>query len=130
MISSDTFACVQFQKTVILKKTSPQLAFFSSRGLIVPNNREEFICRNALLTACVSFFPELCYSPPHSVGIVALIQSNCREWSLAAIRSAIVNTVHRSNNAYGVCTQTWLMRPWTLDLYVAEIQDYINSSVA
>ncbi|PSS26109.1 Subtilisin-like protease [Actinidia chinensis var. chinensis] len=166
IISSDKpIVSVKFQTTVLGTKPAPQVAFFSSRGpgLVapwvlkpdilapgyeilagwVPNKEAWASIRNDTLLTDYALLSGTSMSSPHLVGIAALLKTAHREWSPAAIRSAIMTTADVFDNTQSIIKDMATGHPGTpLDfgaghvnpnkamnpglVYDMEVQDYIN----
>lgn len=156
---------IKFQITILGTKPSPQVAIFSSRG---PSLRSPWILKPDILAPGVdilgAWVPNrpaasirhignllseyavesgTSISCPHAAGIAALLKASHRDWSSAAIRSAMMTTAEVLDNAYGTITDLSTGVAGTpLDfgaghinpnkamdpglVYDIEIQDYIN----
>ncbi|XP_057503548.1 subtilisin-like protease SBT3 [Actinidia eriantha] len=162
--SENPIVSVKFQTTVLGTKPAPQVAFFSSRGPgsvapwvlkpdilapgyeilagWAPNKRATFIRDDALLTDYI-LESGTSMSSPHLVGIAALLKAAHREWSSAAIRSALMTTSDVFDNTKSIFTDMATGQSGTpldfgaghvnpnkaLDpglVYDMEVQDYIN----
>ncbi|GFZ19585.1 subtilase family protein [Actinidia rufa] len=162
--SKNPIVSVKFQTTVLGTKPAPQVAFFSSRGPgsvapwvlkpdilapgyeilagWAPNKRATFIRDDALLTDYI-LESGTSMSSPHLVGIAALLKAAHREWSSAAIRSALMTTSDVFDNTKSILTDMATGQSGTpLDfgaghvnpnkalnpglVYDMEVQDYIN----
>ncbi|KAK9135967.1 hypothetical protein Syun_015297 [Stephania yunnanensis] len=155
---------IKFQITVLGAKPAPQVADFSSRGpdrrspwilkpdifapgvdvlaAWSPNNpfaqvEEDYLSSDYVLASGTSM------SSPHLVGIAALLKSAHRDWSPAAIRSAMMTTADLLDNTNGVIIDMASGKSGTpldygaghvnpnkaLDpglIYDIEVEDYIN----
>lgn len=156
---------IKFQITILGTKPSPQVANFSSRG---PSLRSPWILKPDILAPGVdilgAWVPNrpiatirdlgklltefalksgTSMSCPHAAGIAALLKATHREWSSAAIRSAMMTTADVLDNAYDMITDISTGAAGTpLDfgaghinpnkamdpglVYDIEIQDYLN----
>ncbi|ESR36235.1 hypothetical protein CICLE_v10030049mg [Citrus x clementina] len=117
---------IKFQITILGTKPSPQVAKFSSRG---PSLRSPWILKPDILAPGVdilgAWVPNrpiatirdigkllteyalesgTSMSCPHAAGIAALLKATHREWSSAAIRSAMMTTADVLDNAYDMIT--------------------------
>ncbi|KAH9695492.1 hypothetical protein WN943_024406 [Citrus x changshan-huyou] len=155
---------IKFQITILGTKPAPQVANFSSRGpslrspwilkpdilapgvdilaAWVPNNPWQPIRDDYLLTD-YTLLSGTSMSCPHAAAIAALVKATHRDWSSAAIRSALMTTADVLDNAYGMITDKSTGVAGTpLDfgaghinpnkamdpglVYDIEVQDYIN----
>ncbi|KAK3195773.1 hypothetical protein Dsin_027083 [Dipteronia sinensis] len=155
---------VKFQITVLGTKPAPQVAFFSSRG---PARQSPYILKPDILAPGVdilaSWIPNRGWQPirdqyllsdyaiisgtsmscPHVAGIAALLKAVHRDWSSAAIRSAMMTTANIYDNANGIIVDMDIGAAGTpLDfgaghvnpnkamdpglVYDIEVEDYIN----
>ncbi|WCJ17713.1 Subtilisin-like protease [Euphorbia peplus] len=115
---------VEFGKTLLGIKPAPKVAYFSSRG---PDRRAPWILKPDILAPGYHIFaawvPNRGFVPirdddylltdyaivsgtsmscPHTAGIAALLKAAHRDWSAAAIRSAMMTTAYMRNNADGI----------------------------
>ncbi|KAK9109226.1 hypothetical protein Sjap_017286 [Stephania japonica] len=155
---------ITFQNTVLDAKPAPQVAKFSSRGPDIqspwilkpdifapgvdvlaawsPNDPFTLAKENRLRTDYI-LLSGTSMSSPHVVGIAALLKSTHRDWSPAAIRSAMMTTADVTDNTNGVILDITTGKPGTpldygaghvnpnkaLDpglIYDIEAEDYIN----
>ncbi|KAK1427423.1 hypothetical protein QVD17_16108 [Tagetes erecta] len=107
---------------------APQVAYFSSRGPdpITPNVlkpdilapgvdvlgaiRPDLIYMEAVgydLVTDYAFFSGTSMSAPHVAGVVALVKAVHRDWSPAAIRSAIMTTATKQDNRLSTIRDQW-----------------------
>ncbi|KAK2665097.1 hypothetical protein Ddye_003671 [Dipteronia dyeriana] len=155
---------IKFQITVLGTKPAPQVAYFSSRG---PALQSPYILKPDILAPGVdilaSWVPNRGVQPihdqqllsnyalisgtsmscPHVAGIAALLKAVHRDWSSAAIRSAMMTTAYLHDNANGIITDMETGTAGTpLDfgaghvnpnkamdpglVYDIEVEDYIN----
>ncbi|TXG69224.1 hypothetical protein EZV62_004159 [Acer yangbiense] len=155
---------IKFQITVLGTKPAPQVAYFSSRG---PARQSPYILKPDILAPGVdilaSWVPNKGLQPirdqqllsnyalisgtsmscPHVAGIAALLKSVHRDWSSAAIRSAMMTTAYLYDNTNGLITNMETEAAGTpLDfgaghvnpnkamdpglVYDIEVEDYIN----
>ncbi|KAH7867450.1 hypothetical protein Vadar_033589 [Vaccinium darrowii] len=155
---------VNFQKTVLGAKPAPQVADFSSRGpnpvapwvlkpdILAPGYeilagyvpiRQGGVVRDDDVVTDYSLESGTSMSSPHLVGIAALLKSVHRDWSSAAIRSAIMTTADVIDNTGGMIKDMATGLAGTpLDfgaghvnpnkamdpglVYDIEVQDYVN----
>ncbi|KAL8100090.1 hypothetical protein AgCh_032376 [Apium graveolens] len=121
--TDDPTVSVKFQGTKLGTKPAPQVAFFSSRG---PDERSPWILKPDILapgvdilaawapnrgSAIIGDYDYLLtdytllsgtsMSSPHIVGIAALLKATHRDWSSAAIRSAMMTTADIFDNSNG-----------------------------
>ncbi|KAK9109224.1 hypothetical protein Sjap_017284 [Stephania japonica] len=113
---------IKFQVTNLGTKPAPQVAYFSSRG---PARQSPWILKPDILAPGVeilaAWVPNRGFTPigndylltdfeivsgtsmssPHIVGIAALLKSAHRDWSSAAIRSAMMTTADIVDNSNG-----------------------------
>ncbi|KAF6143967.1 hypothetical protein GIB67_017575 [Kingdonia uniflora] len=157
---------IKFLITVLDNKPAPQVAYFSSRG---PNHWAPWVLKPDILAPGVDILaawaPNRGFAPigygddllltdyaivsgtsmasPHVVGIAALLKSAHRDWSSAAIRSAMMTTADVTDNADGtIIEMTFGISGSPLDygaghinpnkaldpglVYDLEAEDYIN----
>ncbi|KAK4838531.1 hypothetical protein QYF36_014504 [Acer negundo] len=155
---------IKFQITVLGTKPAPQVAYFSSRG---PARQSPYILKPDILAPGVdilaSWVPNRGVQPirdqqllsnyalisgtsmscPHVAGIAALLKAVHRDWSSAAIRSAMMTTAYLYDNTNGIITNMETGAAGTpLDfgaghvnpnkamdpglVYDIEVEDYIN----
>ncbi|KAJ4716302.1 Subtilisin-like protease [Melia azedarach] len=156
---------IKFQITILGTKPAPQVADFSSRG---PARRSPWILKPDILAPGVDILaawaPNKPWTPireddylltdyalvsgtsmscPHAAGIAALLKATHRDWSSAAIRSAMMTTANLFDNANGMITDMTTGGAGTpLDfgaghvnpnkamdpglVYDTDVQDYIN----
>ncbi|KAJ4721829.1 Subtilisin-like protease [Melia azedarach] len=108
--ASSPVAKLGFPKTVIGNLASPRVASFSSRGpgslspsvlkpdIVAPgvDILAAYPALNSKRTNAFEFMSGTSMACPHVSGIVALIKSTKRDWSPAAIRSALVTTASQT----------------------------------
>ncbi|KAK1300171.1 Subtilisin-like protease [Acorus calamus] len=113
---------ITFQVTILGAKPAPRVAYFSSRGpnrvsphvlkpdVLAPGvnvlaawapNRGRVPLDDDYLTTDYALVSGTSMASPHIVGVAALIKTVHRDWSPAAIRSAIMTTARISDNAGG-----------------------------
>lgn len=113
---------IKFQMTVLRTTPNPQVAYFSSRGpyrvapwtlkpdILAPGvdilaawppNRGITPIGNDYLLNDYAILSGTSMSSPHAVGIAALLKAAHRDWSSAAIRSAMMTTADLVDNAKG-----------------------------
>ncbi|XP_065871827.1 subtilisin-like protease SBT3 [Euphorbia lathyris] len=117
---------VEFGKTILGTKPAPKVANFSSRG---PDLRSPWIMKPDILAPgyhiLAAWVPNRGFVPireddyvltdyaivsgtsmscPHAAGIAALLKATHRDWSSAAIRSAMMTTAYVRDNANGIIT--------------------------
>ncbi|WCJ17722.1 Subtilisin-like protease [Euphorbia peplus] len=117
---------VEFGKTILGTKPAPKVANFSSRG---PSARSPWILKPDILAPgyhiLAAWAPNQGFVPirendylltdyniisgtsmscPHVAGIAALLKATHRDWSPAAIRSAMMTTAYVRDNADGIIT--------------------------
>ncbi|KAK6946114.1 Subtilisin-like protease, fibronectin type-III domain [Dillenia turbinata] len=155
---------IKFQITMLGAKPAPMVVWFSSRG---PDRRSPWILKPDVVAPGVdivaAWSPNVGMQPlgdnfllsdfamvsgtsmssPHVVGIAALIKAAHRDWSPAAIRSAMMTTAYVNDNTNGVIIDmTTDVAGTPLDygaghvdpnkaldpglVYDLEVQDYIN----
>ncbi|XP_002518750.2 subtilisin-like protease SBT1.6 [Ricinus communis] len=115
---------VEFGKTILGTKPAPKVAYFSSRG---PDLRSPWILKPDILAPgyhiLAAWVPNRAFAPirdddyllteyaiisgtsmscPHAAGVAALLRAIHRDWSPAAIRSAMMTTAYTKDNADGV----------------------------
>ncbi|PPD86809.1 hypothetical protein GOBAR_DD16259 [Gossypium barbadense] len=154
-----------FQTTLLDTKPAPQVAYFSSRG---PDRKSPWILKPDILAPGVDILAAwvlnrgfapiddddylltdyalesgTSMSCPHAAGIATLLKAAHRDWSSAAIRSAMMTTAEVFDNANGrIIDMTTGVAGTPLDfgaghinpnkamdpglVYDIEIQDYIN----
>ncbi|XP_065871826.1 subtilisin-like protease SBT3 [Euphorbia lathyris] len=117
---------VAFGKTILGAKPAPKVAYFSSRGpdLIspwilkpdilapgyhilaawVPNRAFAPIHEGDYLSTDYAIISGTSMSCPHAAGIAALLKAAHRDWSSAAIRSAMMTTAYVKDNTNGIIT--------------------------
>lgn len=156
---------IKFQITILGTKPSPQVANFSARGpslpspwilkpdilapgvdilgAWVPNRPFAPIRDNGMLLTEFALGSGTSISCPLAAGIAAMLKATHRDWSPAAIRSAMMTTAYLLDNANGMITDmTTGIAGTPLDfgaghinpnkamdpglVYDIEIQDYIN----
>ncbi|KAK2665098.1 hypothetical protein Ddye_003672 [Dipteronia dyeriana] len=127
---------IKFQITVLGTKPAPQVEFFSSRG---PARQSPYILKPDILAPGV----DILASWVPNRGIAALLKAVHRDWSSAAIRSAMMTTANIYDNANGIIVHMDNRAAGTpLDfgaghvnpnkamdpglVYDIEIEDYIN----
>ncbi|XP_068661904.1 subtilisin-like protease SBT3 [Aristolochia californica] len=113
---------IEFKKTILGKKSAPQVAYFSSRG---PNKPSPWILKpdivgpgvqilaawvpnkgfvplgNDYLVTDYNIISGTSMSCPHVAGIAALIKAVHPDWTPASIRSAMMTTAYVIDNTYG-----------------------------
>ncbi|XP_059663986.1 subtilisin-like protease SBT3 [Cornus florida] len=155
---------IKFQITVLGTKPAPMVQWFSSRG---PDIRSPWILKPDILAPGVNILaawaPNRGIAPigddylltdftllsgtsmasPHVVGVAALLKAVHKDWSPAAVRSAMMTTAYVIDNANGPIIDTTTKVAGTpLDfgaghinpekamdpglIYDIEVQDYIN----
>ncbi|XP_065871828.1 subtilisin-like protease SBT3 [Euphorbia lathyris] len=115
---------VEFGKTILGTKPAPKVAYFSSRG---PDSRSPWILKPDILAPgyhiLAAWVPNRGFAPireddylltdyaivsgtsmscPHTAGIGALLKAAHRDWSSAAIRSAMMTTAYVKDNTNGI----------------------------
>ncbi|KAA3462942.1 subtilisin-like protease SBT1.7 [Gossypium australe] len=163
--SKNATVSIRFQTTLLGTKPAPQVAYFSSRG---PDRKSPWILKPDILAPGVdilaAWVPNRGFAPiddddylltdyalesgtsmscPHAAGIATLLKAAHRDWSSAAIRSAMMTTADVIDNANGrIIDMTTGVAGTPLDfgaghinpnkamdpglVYDIEIQDYIN----
>ncbi|MBA0875451.1 hypothetical protein Goshw_029203 [Gossypium schwendimanii] len=163
--SKNATVSIRFQTTLLGTKPAPQVAYFSSRG---PDRTSPWILKPDILAPGVdilaAWVPNRGFAPiddddylltdyalesgtsmscPHAAGIATLLKAAHRDWSSAAIRSAMMTTAEVFDNANGrIIDMTTGVAGTPLDfgaghinpnkamdpglVYDIEIQDYIN----
>ncbi|KAH1072265.1 hypothetical protein J1N35_024593 [Gossypium stocksii] len=163
--SKNATVSIRFQTTLLGTKPAPQVAYFSSRG---PDRKSPWILKPDILAPGVdilaAWVPNRGFAPiddddylltdyalesgtsmscPHAAGIATLLKAAHRDWSSAAIRSAMMTTAEVFDNANGrIIDMTTGVAGTPLDfgaghinpnkamdpglVYDIEIQDYIN----
>ncbi|KAL1812648.1 hypothetical protein ACET3Z_022713 [Daucus carota] len=123
LISTDhPTVSIKYQVTLLGTKPAPQVAFFSSRGPDIsspwilkpdilapgvdilaawPPNRGSALVEDDYLLTEYTLLSGTSMSSPHLVGIAALLKASHRDWSSAAIRSAMMTTADISDNSNG-----------------------------
>ncbi|KAL4348183.1 hypothetical protein GQ457_17G011310 [Hibiscus cannabinus] len=121
--SKNATVAIRFQTTLLGTKPAPQVAYFSSRG---PDRRSPWILKPDILAPGVdilaAWVPNRGFAPigeddylltdfalesgtsmscPHAAGIATLLKAVHRDWSSAAIRSAMMTTANVIDNANG-----------------------------
>lgn len=122
--SKNATVSIRFQTTLLGTKPAPQVADFSSRG---PDRRSPWILKPDILAPGVDILaawaPNRGFAPigddydylltdyalvsgtsmscPHAAGIASLLKATHRDWSPAAIRSAMMTTADIIDNANG-----------------------------
>lgn len=118
--SQNATVSIKFQFTVIGTRPAPQVAYFSSRGpdrqspwilkpdvlapgvdvlaAWVPNRGKQPIGENNFLLTDYAFESGTSMSSPHVIGIATLLKATHRNWSPAAIRSAMMTTADVVDN--------------------------------
>ncbi|ERN08662.1 hypothetical protein AMTR_s00017p00213940 [Amborella trichopoda] len=118
----NTTVDIKFKITVSDQKPAPQVAYFSSRGpyritpgLLKPDvvapgvnvlaawmpNRVAAVARSVYLVSDYSLVSGTSMSSPHVVGVAALLRAVHPDWSVAAIRSALMTTACTTDNTHG-----------------------------
>lgn len=132
--NNPTVASMQFVITKFRTKPAPQVAFFSSRGpdpinpsilkpdilapgqdvlaAVAPNKPLMDIGEYALTTD-YALYSGTSMAAPHVAGVVALVRAIHRDWSPAAIRSAIMTTAHTLDNTGNSFKDGWFGRNTT-----------------
>ncbi|XVF01273.1 hypothetical protein REPUB_Repub04eG0073600 [Reevesia pubescens] len=156
--SKNATVSVRFQTTLLGTKPAPQVAHLSSRG---PDRRSPLILKPDILAAGVpnrgrapirdddylltdyAIISGTSMSCPHAAGIATLLKATHRDWSLAAIRSAMMTTADVIDNTNGpIIDMTTEVAGTSFDfgagrinpnkaldpglVYDIEIQDYID----
>ncbi|KAJ9159553.1 hypothetical protein P3X46_025056 [Hevea brasiliensis] len=156
---------VKFGITTLGTKPAPKVAYFSSRG---PDRRSPWILKPDILAPgyliLAAWVPNRGFAPirdddylltdyalvsgtsmscPHTAGVAALLKATHRDWSSAAIRSAVMTTADVTDNANGrIIDMTTAVAGTPLDfgaghlnpnkamdpglVYDIEVEDYIN----
>lgn len=155
---------INFQITVLGTGPAPQVAYFSSRGPVLPApwilkpdilapgvdvlaawvpNRATAPIGDKFLVTDYNLVSGTSMASPHVVGIAALLKATHKDWSPAAIRSAMMTTADISDNANGtIIDMTTGIAGTPLDfgaghinpnramdpglVYDAQVEDYIN----
>ncbi|ERN08663.1 hypothetical protein AMTR_s00017p00214530 [Amborella trichopoda] len=118
----NTTADIKFQITVSHQKPAPQIVYFSSRGpysitpgLLKPDvvapgvnvlaawmpKRKAAVVGSYHLVSDYTLLSGTSMSSPHVVGVAALLRAVHPDWSVAAIRSALMTTAYTIDNTYG-----------------------------
>ncbi|KAG4921573.1 hypothetical protein GYH30_050120 [Glycine max] len=114
------FANINFQQTFVGIKPSPAAAYYTSRGpsasylgilkpnvmapgsnvlaAFVPNKHSAKIGTNVFLSSDYNLLSGTSMACPHASGVVALLKAAHPDWSVAAIRSALVTTANPLDN--------------------------------
>ncbi|OMO63217.1 hypothetical protein COLO4_32640 [Corchorus olitorius] len=123
MKSKNVTVSIRFQTTLLGTKPAPQVASFSSRG---PDIRSPWILKPDVLAPGVdilaAWVPNRGFAPigeddylltdyaiisgtsmscPHTAGVATLLKAAHRDWSSAAIRSAMMTTAYVTDNTNG-----------------------------
>ncbi|XP_012078965.1 subtilisin-like protease SBT1.7 [Jatropha curcas] len=156
---------VEFGKTLLGITPAPKVAYFSSRG---PDERSPWILKPDILAPgyhiLAAWVPNRGFAPireddylqtdyallsgtsmscPHAAGVAALLKATHRDWSSAAIRSAMMTTAYVTDNSNGrIIDMTTGVEGTPLDfgaghlnpnkamdpglVYDIQLEDYIN----
>ncbi|XP_068658187.1 subtilisin-like protease SBT3 [Aristolochia californica] len=125
---------LRFRITELGTKPAPRVAYFSSRGpdpvtptvlkpdILAPGkdilaawiSNKPFLSRGAeKLVTDYALLSGTSMASPHIAGVAALLRSVHRDWTPAAIRSAIMTTARSLDNARSIITDEWTNLPAT-----------------